>query len=297
MIGAASMPGELEPSDLARLAALVTERAGLAFGEARWPFLRNRAREAMLRRGFISVRRWLEELETSAERRGSLYCDLEEALQVHETSFFRYAEHHRILREVVLPAMVRTGGARVRICSVGCATGEEPYSIAMTVRETLARPTCPVEVLGLDASRPALTAAVSGRYPASRVASIPPAYREKYLVPDPDGFAVVPGLRQMVRFRHHDIRRGFYIGKFHVIVCCNVLLYFTPAVKQEILTRLAASLWEGGFLFLGHADGITPPASLFEVLPAGFVYQRIGRSVELPTLSVAATTAASTRHD
>src|SRR5262249_3414050 len=77
------MTWELIPADVERLAALVTERSGLAFPESRWPFLRNRAREVMVRSRFTSARRWLEEVELSAGSRGSLYCELEESLQVH----------------------------------------------------------------------------------------------------------------------------------------------------------------------------------------------------------------------
>ncbi len=279
------MSWELIPTDLERLAALVTERSGLAFPESRWPFLRNRAREVMLRSRFTSARRWLEELELSASSRGALYCEFEEVLQVHETSFFRYEDHRRLLAERVLPGLVRTGGPRVRIASVGCSTGEEPYTIAMTVRESVCRPvSCPVEILALDVSRPALVRAVGGVYPESRMGSVPPEYRNKYFVQGADGFTVVPALRQMVRFRHHDIRRGFYIGKFDVIFCCNVLLYFTPPMRQEMMARLAESLGVGGYLFLGHAEGMTPPPALFEPLPAGFVYQRLAGSRALTAL-------------
>jgi chemotaxis protein methyltransferase CheR len=282
-MGAVALLDDLTPADLERLATVLRERSGLAFGEARWPFLRNRAREVMVRARFVSIRRWLEELAASAERRGALYCDLEEALQVHETSFFRYEEHYRALRDHVLPALVRSGGPRVRICSVGCSTGEEAYSIAMAVRESGLRGVAgKVDIVGLDVSRHALSLAVAGTYPASRLESVPPDYRARYFLSTGDRCTVVPALRQMIRFRHHDVRRGFYIGKFDVIVCCNVLLDFTPAVKQQVLSQLADSLAEGGYLFLGHAEGITPPEASFATrgLPAPFMHQRLGR---LPT--------------
>ena len=269
------MSWELIPADVERLAALVTERSGLAFPESRWPFLRNRAREVMTRSRFTSARRWLDEVELAAVSRGATYCELEEALQVHETSFFRYGDHHSTLAERVVPALVRTGGRRVRIASVGCSTGEEPYSIAMTVRESRRHPlSCPIEIVALDVSRLALAHAVRGSYPAGRLVSVPPDLRAKYFVRGRDDWTVMPALRQMVRFRHHDIRRGFYIGKFDAIFCCNVLPYFTAAVRQEMMARLTESLSGGGYLFLGHAEGIAPP-SCFEPLPTGIVYQRI----------------------
>jgi chemotaxis methyl-accepting protein methylase len=287
-MAAVALLDELTPADLERLATVVRERSGLAFGEARWPFLRNRAREVMVRARFVSIRRWLEELVASAERRGALYCDLEEALQDHETSFFRYEEHYRALRDHVLPALVRPGGPRVRLCSVGCSTGEEAYSIAMAVRESGIRGvTGMVDIVGLDVSRQALSLAVAGTYPASRLASVPDDHRARYFLSTGDRLTVVPALRQMIRFRHHDVRRGFYIGKFDVIVCCNVLQYFTPAVKQQVLSQLADSLTEGGYLFLGHAEGIAPSEASFVTrgLPAPFMHQRLGRHPASVTLA------------
>jgi chemotaxis protein methyltransferase CheR len=276
---------ELVSNDVVRLAELVTERSGLAFPESRWPFLRNRAREVMVRSRFTSARRWLEEVELSAAGRGALYCELEDALQVHETSFFRYEEHHRLLTERVLPALLRTGGPRVRMVSVGCATGEEPYSLAITVREHAGRLAgSAVEILGLDASRPALVRAVNGVYPEEKLDAVPPAHREKYFVRTPEGFAVGSSLRQMVRFRHHDLRRGLYIGTQDVIVCCNVLPYFTGTVRREMTARLVESLRPGGFLFLGHAESVEAAPGLLEPMPAAGVHRRVA-DVRSPALA------------
>ncbi len=282
-IGAEEWPA----ADLARLAEVVRHRSGLAFGEARWPFLRNRAREAMARAGFRSRERWLAEVGASAERRGALYRELEEALQVHETGFFRYETHYAALRERILPPLLRPGGLRVRIASIGCATGEEAYSIAMTVRESGLRPGGPgVEIVALDGSRAALARAVAGTYPRSRLAAVPPAYRDRYFLPAADDqVTVVPALRQMIRFRHHDIRRGFYLGRFDVIFCCNVLLYFTAPVKSQVLGELADALADGGYLALGHAEGVAVPEWAFATREpvAPFMYRRLaGRPAKAP---------------
>lgn len=272
----------LTPSDLKRLSGIIARRSGMAFTEARWPFLQHAVRGAMVRGGFTDGSRWAEELEASQEARGGLYAELEEALQIHETSFFRYERHHSVLGEIVIPELARDRmpqwEPRIRIWSVGCSTGEEPYSIAMTMRESLPHAAvCAVEIVAADTSREALAAAQRGFYTSAGVRSVPQAYLAKYFVRQPEGMSVVPALREMVRFVHYDIRRGLYIGKFDVVFCCNLLLYFTDAVKRQVLGRLAESLRKGGYLFLGHAEGIAPPAEQFDVrhLPGGFVYRRI----------------------
>jgi chemotaxis protein methyltransferase CheR len=135
---------------------------------------------------------------------------------------------------------------------------------------------CPVEILGVDASRTALRAARRGVYPAPCVAGVPPACLAAYFAAQRGVFTVVPPVREMVTFLHHDIRSGFYLGKFDVIFCCNLLLYYLPRLRRRILDGLAASLRPGGVLFLGHAEGITPPTDRFEPVPCrgGFVYRR-----------------------
>lgn len=263
--------------DLERLARVITGRTGLAFPPARLPFLSARARAVMAWAGADNWDRWLAELEAAAERDGRLPPELEDALQVHETCFFRYPGHHALLADVILPDLAVNGPPRLRLLSVGCSTGQEPYSIAMTVREHLAADTPrPVEILGVDVGRAALAAARRGVYGPRSVASVPPLYLERYFVAEDGAYRVVPDVRGMVRFLRHDIRRDLYLGKFDVVVCCNVLLYFTRPTREQVMARLTAALRRGGYLLLGHAEGVTPSSEHFRPVlrPAGVAYQR-----------------------
>jgi chemotaxis methyl-accepting protein methylase len=149
--------------------------------------------------------------------------------------------------------------------------------VAMTVLEHLRPgPGWPVEIVAVDVSETALASARRGRFPADALAAVPPAYRRRSFVRDGDGHRVGPLVREMVRFFRHDIRRDFYLGKFDIVFCCDVLLYFTPVVRGRVIDRLAGALRSGGHLFLGHADGIRPPAPVFRARDheAGVVYRR-----------------------
>jgi chemotaxis protein methyltransferase CheR len=262
-------------------------RSGLVFDEDRWPFLRNGAGQAMRRAGFTTTRRWLDQVGESAVRRGALYVNLEESLTVQETGFFRYETHYRVLRELVIPALVRTGGLRVRVLSVGCATGEEPYSIAMTLRESVPPPlVSAIEVLAFDVSRSALATAIAGRYPADRLTRVPPACRAKYFLAGSGGFTVAPALRQMVRFRQHDVRRGCQVGRCAVVFCCDVLPYFTPPMRRQVLGGLSDALAEGGYLFLGDADEALLDTPGFE--PVDGAGGAVFRRRTAPTMTVLA---------
>lgn len=278
---------DLGPAELARLSSVVTRRSGIAFDEGRWPFLRTRVRELMTRAGYTSGRAWMDEVVASASTGGPLYAELEQALHIHETRFFRYAHHHRILRDTLLPEWIGTAnrGERLRVLSVGCSTGEEPYSFAMTLAEAfrearradgLPTPEA-VEIVGVDVSPTALAAATAGVYPASSIADVPEPWRTRYFRPTANGVEVALALRALVRFFHHDIRRETYLGKFDVVACCNVLLYFTDAVKERIVARLAGVLHRGGHLLLGHAEGVAPGTGTFRArhLPSGIVHQRL----------------------
>jgi len=266
------------PAELQRLATVISRRTGMAFPSSRLPFLTARARAVMAWAGADNWDTWLSEMETSAGSDDRLCEALEEALQVHETCFFRYPGHHALLGDVVLPDSTVAGTSRLRILSVGCSTGQEAYSLAMTVRENLSGDAPrQVEILGVDVGRAALAAARHGVYGPLSIASVPPLYLERYFQPEGAAFTVRSDVRAMVRFLRHDIRRELYLGKFDAIFCCNVCLYFMRPTKDQILARLTAALRRGGYLFLGHAEGVTPPGDNFRAIhrPSGVVFQRI----------------------
>jgi chemotaxis protein methyltransferase CheR len=180
---------------------------------------------------------------------------------------------------LALPAVARAAAAQsrpIRILSAGCATGEEPFSIAMTVRQNRAvLAGCDTEILAVDVSESALETAAKAVYPATGLAGLPPAYVGRYFVQGNDGYTVVPAVRGMVKFMRYDLRDGLYLGKFDIVFCCNVLLYFVAEVKEELVGKLARLVRRGGYVFLGHADGVVPPRDLFDAseLPS-FVRRR-----------------------
>src|SRR5713101_3299386 len=138
------------PAELQRLATVISRRTGMAFPSSRMPFLTARARAVMVWAGADNWDTWLSEMETSAGSDDSLCEALEEALQVPETCFFRYPGHHALLGDVVLPDSTVAGTSRLRILFVGCSTGQEAYSRAMTVRENLSGDAPrQVEILGV----------------------------------------------------------------------------------------------------------------------------------------------------
>jgi chemotaxis protein methyltransferase CheR len=212
-------------------------------------------------------------LERLSERgAGSERAALVEALRVGETRFFRHAAHVQALTDVVAPALAqRLAGLPpaqrvVRAWSMGCATGEEAYTLAMILGTALEG--CEVRVLGTDVSERALAIARAGVYPAAAVARVPEPWRSASFVPAGGAQArvqVTPTLRGQVELvRHNLLDRGEPEGwegpaagaGFDIISCRNVLIYFAPEARLQVAARCARALAPHGFLFLGSAESL-----------------------------------------
>lgn len=185
-------------------------------------------------------------------------------ITVQETSFLRdRAQLDAIAWHSLLAARDEAGATTspVRVWCVGCATGEEAYTLAMLAAEAFAPQPAPVSVLGTDISGAALAAAQAGSYRERAIRALSPGQRLRYLERQADGtYLVKAGLRAHVRFRRHNIARDPAppLGElpFHAVVCRNVLIYFEAAVAERVIQALEGALYPGGMLVLGAADAL-----------------------------------------
>jgi chemotaxis protein methyltransferase CheR len=181
---------------------------------------------------------------------------------VQETTFVRdRAQLDSIPWSGLLRSAQAAGSAAIRVWSAGCATGEEPYTLALLAAEAFAPAPPPVDVLGTDISSRALTAAQAGRYRERAVRALDDGLRRRYLHQQEDGtYLVGDGLRKLVRYRRHNLARDPLPppgeAGFDVITCRNVLIYFEEPAAERVLERLDHSLRPGGKLLLGAADAL-----------------------------------------
>jgi len=184
---------------------------------------------------------------------------------VQETTFVRDRNQletigwHGLLRSARA-----AGSAVIRVWSAGCATGEEPYTLALLAAEAFAPAPPPVDVLGTDISGGAIAAAAEGRYRERAIRALDAPLRRRYLDHQADGsYLVSQRLRQLVRFRRHNLVRDPMPppgeAGFDIITCRNVLIYFEAATAERVLERLDASLRPEGKLLLGVADALRRP--------------------------------------
>lgn len=262
-------------SALERLKQLVVTRTGHHYYADKDKLLYDRARERMRVRGVGSLEEYVGELERggSAEWRG-----LEDAITVGETYFFRYPDHFAALRDEVLPQLIeaRRDVRSLRIWSIGCSNGAEPYSVAIIIRQLLHNEadSWRISLTGGDLSEKALSAARAARYNAWALRTMGPEDRARYFDKDGQTWVLKREFRSMVRFERQNILDLLsptppleWTG-FDLILCRNVLIYFSPEQAVELSEALSKRLAPDGVLFLGHAEATlaTNPA-LWQAMP------------------------------
>lgn len=193
------------------------------------------------------------------------FSRLIDALSTNLTCFFREGSHFIYLREQLLPGLVRQkesmGRRRIRAWSAGCSSGEEPYSIAMTVLDVLPDP-WDFKLLATDISHPVLETARRGVYSRQRVAEVPPPLRSRFLRPCPAqaqaSVEVGPDLRDAIRFNYLNLMKPWpFQGPMDFIFCRNVMIYFDKPTQESLVNRFHDALAPGGTLFTGHSESLT----------------------------------------
>jgi chemotaxis protein methyltransferase CheR len=234
--------------------ALATQ-LGLAFDDAKEPYL-----SQVLGRRLAATRetssRYLDSLEhtpPAAELR-----ELAKELTVGETYFFRHLEQFRALFDVLEPKETTDGVQQVRLLSAGCASGEEPYTLAMAAKEWLGAKGWAVSIRAVDVNPEALAKAASGRYSAWSLRETPPSFRERWFRPDGKGVVLADEVRASVLLEEKNLLADdpqlWAPAAYDAIFCRNALMYFEPLAARAVVAKLARSLAPGGHLFLGHAE-------------------------------------------
>lgn len=273
------LTSELQPADLERFRAGIAARLGLCFDEGKSGFLA----EVLQRRIKAVVQEagaYISHLESEPSRE-ELGC-LARELTVAETYFFRNVEQYRALEEIVLPERLARQGAdrRLRILSLGCASGEEAYSLAMLVRDTLAGAPCDVSILGADVNPAMIDRARQGRFSAWALRETSEKDRERWFRGEGKQFVLQDSIRASVQFAECNLVQddpGFWqYGIADVVFCRNVIMYFTPGQAQGVIDRIGRALRPGGYLFLGHAETLRGLSNDFHLrhTHGTFYYQR-----------------------
>ncbi|MGH8643180.1 MAG: CheR family methyltransferase [Gammaproteobacteria bacterium] len=259
----------LEWGEIENFRDIVSERLGLAFDDSKLGDLANVLHERMRATGCDRASVYINRLVSSASSRPELR-GLAERFTVGETYFFRHRDQFRALVESALPERIRAevSGRRLRLLSAGCASGEEPYTLAILLGEYFPH-LGSWEILGLDVNASSLTKARQARYSEWSLRETPEPIRQRYFRREGKEFALDERIRTMVSFEERNLLdedSSFWRpGAFDIIFCRNVTMYFTPEAVREVVTRLVRALASGGFLFLGSSETLRGVSQAFHL--------------------------------
>jgi chemotaxis protein methyltransferase CheR len=248
-----------------RIRALLRERTGIELGDAKRMLCQSR----LLRRlRVLGLRGYREYLELLDDPDSNEHVELVNALTTNVTAFFREMHHFDLLASQVLPPLV-AAGRRIRMWSAGCSTGEEPWSLAMTLHEAIGRrPDLDARILATDIDTQVLATASTGIYTDEQVEPVSPVRRRRYLLRGKGEklglWRVGEPLRPLVKFHQLNLFAPWPMrGSFDVIACRNVMIYFDAENKAHLLREFRNRLVPGGYLLLGHSESIPGGAEGF----------------------------------
>jgi len=252
----------------AALAAILKARSGLMLGPDKEYLLETRLAPLLKREGL----RTLDELAARLKPGGVLEAEVVEAMTTNESLFFRDGKPFDLLRRSILPRLhaSRPAGARLRIWSAAAANGQEAYSIAMVAAELAASmPGRGVEIVGTDIAREPLARARQGLYSQFEVQrGLPMQALVKHFAKEEGQWRVKPHLRDMVTFKTWNLLSDLRpLGRFDVVFCRNVLIYFDIATKKTVLGAMSQQMQDDAVLFLGGAETVLGITDSFRTLP------------------------------
>lgn len=244
---------------------LIEQRSGIRFDSSRERFFSTRIREHVKAKGLAGPAELMPILLSSNVE----YEALLQRLLTHETSFFRYPSAYQALKKRVLPEVYArklwAKPRKLRIWSAGCSTGEEPYSISITVAESPAFATgWEIEILATDVSRQAIARATQAVYSPRGIANMTPQQIETYFTPSGGQYEVKPAIRSKVSLVVMNLVQCLYLGRMDCIFCMNVLIYFSDEKREQLIRCFYDCLEPGGYLMLGHSDSLGNLPTKFE---------------------------------
>lgn len=175
-------------------------------------------------------------------------------ITINVSEFFRNPSQWQVLEDIVLPYLIKHMGSQLSIWSAACSTGQEPYTLAMILSKMI--PLQKIKIIATDIDAHVLKKAKQGIYDEKTIEGISQTNKEKFLIKKEGQYLVKDELKKCIQFKKHDLLKDTYPGNLDLIVCRNVLIYFTEAAKDKIYQKFNDSLKKDGVLFVGSTEQI-----------------------------------------
>lgn len=259
---------QIDPTEYRYVQQEVMRLTGVNLDYYKGSQMQRRLRAYLNRSGHATWQSFFPELAANGEKL-DVFRDY---LTINVSSFFRDVEKYEHLKQTVLPMLLKAR-PRLRVWSAGCSRGQEPYTLAMLLAE-VSGSFKRHEIIATDVDRSALAKArEGGPYIAADVENVPPAMLKKHFTQEGSDYRVAADLRRRVVFRQHNLLEDPFESDLDLIVCRNVVIYFTAPVKEQLYQRFYQALRPGGILFVGGTE-IVPKASSIGYQVVGISFYR-----------------------
>jgi len=220
------------------------------------------------KRGFNNFNTYYKALSKD----GDLLEEFIDRITINVTEFYRNPKRWRVLETIIFPKLIQSSQS-LNIWSAACSTGEEPYSIALMLTEHF--PQVSYKILATDLDDKALSKAREGVYVERSLKDLPATMKQKYFKKDGSFYSIDERIKSQVQFKKHNLLKDPYPQNIDLIVCRNVLIYFTDEAKKEIYQKFSRSLKPQGILFVGSTEQIFNPSQYNLQVSETFFYERI----------------------
>lgn len=281
-------PSEINETALLKINTLIKKHTPLDFSEYKRPTIIRRITRRMVANNTENVADYIKTLEANP----SEIETLSKEFLISVTGFFRDSEAFEVIAEKVIPELVENKLLVdvLKIWVVGCATGEEAFSLAILIKEHLIEKKKDIEVkiFASDIDKEALAKASRGRYPKSISKDVSKKRLNNFFTMGDDHYQVSVTIRKMIIFAEHDIIHQPPYGKIDLISCRNLMIYFNPTLQEKIFATLTYCLNTDGYLFLGPSEGLGPVKTLYnEIHKKWKIYRKIEKNDKLQFKSYA----------
>lgn len=250
--------------DFKHLSAVAYEISGIVLGDHKKELVYSRIARRIRKLGLHNFEQYCQFLDNNRETETNEFVN---SITTNLTSFFRESHHFEFLAKEVIPAWKKRDKKKpIRIWSSACSTGPEPYSIAITVSKNMRVQDYNLKILATDLDGDVLAKGKAGEYPISDIEQLPRDYHNAFLRNETKGTCMVKqNLKEMIQFNRLNLLGPWPMkGKFDVIFCRNVVIYFNKETQKELFDRLADSLVDGGYMFIGHSETLHGVTQRFE---------------------------------
>ncbi|HAK69416.1 MAG TPA: chemotaxis protein CheR [Treponema sp.] len=244
---------------------LIYDASGITFSDNNRSILDSRLKERLREKKLTDV----EEYYRLVNADGNEFKAFLDSITTNLTRFFRNQPHFDALIKYVVPHVIenkkRNGETKIRIWSAGCSTGEEPYTIAMLLKDKLPAPYS-FDIMASDISLKSLLIGQQGFYPTSRVAGVPREYLDRFFTKNEKGYQVKSDLMNSVHFDYHNLRHDSGARNLDIVFCRNVLIYFDEPAQKATIDRFYRSMAQNSYLFIGHSESLFGMDTKFQFL-------------------------------